>query len=222
MMRHQQAVRRAGKGLHPAVFIDKDGTLVENLPYNVDPALMRLAPGAGESLMVLQEAGFLLFVVSNQSGVARGLFPESALVPVWERLRGLLASYGVTLAGIYYCPHHPDGSVPGYRSSCPCRKPAPGMLLLAAEEHAIDLGTSWMVGDILDDVEAGHQAGCSTILIDNGNETEWVMSPVRTPQVIALDLGEAARVILAAAESSPETDHQRQSYVHHRHQGERR
>jgi D-glycero-D-manno-heptose 1,7-bisphosphate phosphatase len=182
----------------PAVFLDKDGTLIEDVPYNVDPGRIRLAAGAEEGLRLLHAAGYGLIVISNQSGVARGLFPEEALVAVEERLRGLLAGAGVPLLGFYYCPHHPEGVVPGLAVACACRKPEPGLILRAAGEHGIDLTGSWFVGDILDDVEAGRRAGCATVLIDNGHETEWVLSPLRTPHVVAADLAEAARRITAA------------------------
>ena len=136
-----------------------------------------------------------LFIVSNQSGVARGLFTEAALGPVERRLNDLLAQYDVTLDGFYYCPHHPEGSVARYATSCTCRKPMPGMLLRAAVEHDIDLAHSWMIGDILNDVEAGTRAGCRTVLIDNGNETEWELSPLRIPDLSAPNLHAAATMI---------------------------
>src|SRR5690349_4128123 len=106
-----------------AVFLDKDGTLVEDVPYNADPAEMRLMPGAAEGLFLLHVAGFRLFVVSNQSGVARGYFREEALGAVEARLRELLVRADVPLSGFYYCPHHPEGSVPEYAVECRCRKP---------------------------------------------------------------------------------------------------
>ncbi len=171
-----------------AVFLDKDGTLVENVPYNADPAKIRLAAGAGEALRAMQAAGYRIFVVSNQSGVARGYFPERALAGVLKRLRELLVAQGVELAGFYYCPHHPEGG-------CACRKPAPGLILRAAHEHEVDLKRSWLVGDILDDVEAGRRAGCRTVLIDNGNETEWRDGAERKPDFKVADLPGAARVI---------------------------
>ena len=181
----------------PAVFLDKDGTLVEDVPYNVDSARIRLGRGAADGLHVLHAAGYRLVVVSNQSGVARGYFPESALAAVGRRLRELLAAAGVPLAGFYYCPHHPRGRVPEYAVACDCRKPAPGLFLRAARELGLNLRRSWMVGDILDDVEAGHAAGCRALLLDNGHETEWLSGPGRTPDAVAGDLAEAARIILA-------------------------
>lgn len=179
-----------------AVFLDKDGTLLENVPYNVDPSQMRLAERAGQALRLLQEAGYLIVIVSNQSGIARGLFSESEIRPMREHLESLLAAEGVPLAGFCYCPHHPEGKVPQYALACTCRKPAPGLLRTAAAEHGIELRASWVIGDILDDVEAGNRALCRTVLLDNGGETEWQMGPVRRPHCVASDLYEAAWMVL--------------------------
>lgn len=184
-----------------AIFLDKDGTLVEDVPYNVDPAQVRLSLGAGIGLRRLHAAGYPLIVVSNQSGVARGYFAEESLVAVETRLRELLADEGVPLSGFYYCPHYPGGTVARYAVTCGCRKPAPGMLAQAIHDHDLDPRACWMVGDILDDMEAGRRAGCRTILLDNGHETEWVLNAWREPHHRALDLAEAANVILAAVES---------------------
>jgi histidinol-phosphate phosphatase family protein len=186
-----------------AVFLDKDGTLVVDVPHNVDPSLIRLASGARAGLTLLRDAGFRLFVVSNQSGVALGLFPESALKPVESRIRELLADFGVRLDGFLYCPHHPSGRVAPYARACHCRKPAPGMIWKAACDRGLSPWRSWLVGDILDDVEAGRRAGCRTVLIDNGNETEWVLTPGRHPHHIARDLAAAARIIVASDDLSP-------------------
>jgi D-glycero-D-manno-heptose 1,7-bisphosphate phosphatase len=181
-----------------AVFLDKDGTLIKNLPYNVIPHRIRFYPDTFDALRDLQDAGYLLVVVSNQAGVARGYFEEKDLQPVEEHLRReLLAHSNVDLAGFYYCPHHPEGVVPRYSIVCACRKPNPGLLLKAAEELNINLQQSWMVGDILNDVEAGNLSGCSTVLIDNGNETEWVLTDERQPDFIVTNLKEAAQAILS-------------------------
>jgi D-glycero-D-manno-heptose 1,7-bisphosphate phosphatase len=184
-------------GNGPVVFLDKDGTLVRDVPYNIHPDQIILEKGAANGLRRLAEAGFRFVVVSNQSGVARGYFKEEALKPVETRLRQLLEdSAGVELAGFYYCPHHPDGTVAEYAIECSCRKPQPGLLLAAANDLRIDLDEAWMIGDILNDVEAGHRAGCRTILINNGNETEWKRGPNRAPDFIVTDLERAAQIIL--------------------------
>jgi D,D-heptose 1,7-bisphosphate phosphatase len=179
-----------------AVFLDKDGTLVENIPYNVDPDRLVLTPGAIAGLRLLHEAGYLLIIISNQSGVARGYFAEADLSPIMHRLRSMLKPFGVLLSGFYYCPHHLDGSIPSYAIECNCRKPQPGLLYQAAQEHRIDLRQSWFVGDILHDVAAGRSAGCRTILLDNGNETEWQLSRYCLPHHVVSSLFEAAKVIL--------------------------
>ena len=186
---------------NPCVFLDKDGTLVEDIPYDVDPGLIRLSAGAAAGLRLLHAAGFRLIVISNQSGVALGRFPESALAGVHARLEELLADVGVPLAGFYYCPHHPQGQLPGYTQACLCRKPQPGLITRAAWDHEIDLAGSWFVGDILDDVEAGHRAGCRTVLVDNGHETLWQRSPLRWPHHVATSLADAALRIIAADRS---------------------
>ncbi|WP_019140410.1 D-glycero-alpha-D-manno-heptose-1,7-bisphosphate 7-phosphatase [Noviherbaspirillum massiliense] len=180
-----------------AIFLDKDGTLIEDVPYSVNIDQMRLTWQAGQALQLFQTLGYALFVITNQAGIAKGFFTEEALVPVRQRLDELLAQYGVSLTGFYYCPHSPDGVVPHYAMECDCRKPLPGLLERAAAEHGIDLSQSWMIGDILNDVEAGRRAGCNTVLIDNGNETEWRRSELRTPHLVAPDLYFAAHVIAA-------------------------
>ncbi len=179
------------------IFLDKDGTLVTDVPYNVDPRKIALEKGAAPGLRRLARAGYHFVVVSNQSGVARGYFKEEALAAVVDRLKALLIQQaGVTLDGFYYCPHHPQGSVLPYAVECDCRKPRPGLLLAAASELNIDLRKSWMIGDILDDIEAGKRAGCRTILIDNGHETRWEKGIFRSPDFIAGSLEEAANIIL--------------------------
>jgi D-glycero-D-manno-heptose 1,7-bisphosphate phosphatase len=153
---------------------------------------MQLADGAAAGLRLLHQNGFQLIVVSNQSGVARGLFAESALSDVANRLAQLFEAAGARCAGFYYCPHHPEGSVPQYARACFCRKPAPGLLIRAAAEHEIDLARSWMVGNARSDVEAGQSAGCATVLISSDDD------PRASSGLVAHDLCEAAEVIVRA------------------------
>jgi histidinol-phosphate phosphatase family protein len=177
----------------PAVFIDKDGTLVENVPYNVDPALLRFTPHALGALRTLERAGYALVVVSNQPGLALGRFTRAQFVALQQALVAKLRDEGgVELTALHVCPHAPPGAG-GW--TCLCRKPAPGLLYQAARRHGLDLARSWMIGDILDDIEAGRRAGTRTVLLDVGNETEWRMTPLRTPHYRCRDLGEAAAFI---------------------------
>jgi D,D-heptose 1,7-bisphosphate phosphatase len=183
-----------------AIFLDKDGTLVEDIPYNVEPRRITLASGAGPALRLLSRLDYRFYVVSNQGGIAHGRFGEDAMHRVRDRISDLLFRENLALEGFYFCPHDPAGSVPFYAVQCECRKPLPGMLLKAAREHDIDLSASWMVGDILHDVEAGNRAGCRTVLIDNGNETEWRLGPGRIPTRMAPDLYAAAVLIASHSE----------------------
>jgi D-glycero-D-manno-heptose 1,7-bisphosphate phosphatase len=182
--------------MNRAIFLDKDGTLIPDIPYNVDPDKITLSDNAVAGLIDLQKEGYQLIVISNQSGVARGYFTEDKLIAVADKLKELFMQNRLKLNGFYYCPHHPEGSAGGYNIECDCRKPAAGMLLKAAAVHNIDLERSWMIGDILNDVEAGNRAGCKTVLIDNGNETEWVKGLNRTPTLVCKTINEAAKRLL--------------------------
>ncbi|MFC7897766.1 D-glycero-alpha-D-manno-heptose-1,7-bisphosphate 7-phosphatase [Streptomyces sp. NPDC057381] len=149
----------------PAVFLDRDGTVTEPRHYPSRPADLVLAPDVGPALRRLQRQGRSLVLVTNQSGLARGLFSLRALDAMHQHLRALLTAHGVRIDGIYVCPHHPDGTIDGLSFRCACRKPSAGLLLRAAEELDIDLASSWMVGDFASDVEAGRRAGCRTAWI---------------------------------------------------------
>ena len=178
-----------------AVFVDKDGTLIDNVPYNVDPALVRFTRSALVGLRALADAGYAIIVVTNQPGLATGRFTRGEFAALESALRRRVRDEsGVEITAIYCCPHAPN---PGGRIGCLCRKPAPGLLRQAARAHRLDLARCWMVGDILDDVEAGHRAGCRSVLLDVGNETEWKLSPIRAPEARCADLAEAARFILS-------------------------
>jgi D-glycero-D-manno-heptose 1,7-bisphosphate phosphatase len=156
---------RAGRAgaRRPAVFLDRDGTVVEEADFLADPAGVRLIPGAAAALRTLRARGYALVLVTNQSGIARGLFSEAQYRGVHGRLEALLAAEGVTLDGSYHCPHHP-----AHTGACTCRKPAPGLFLRAAEELGLDLAASVYVGDRLRDVEAGLALGGRAVLVHTG------------------------------------------------------
>jgi len=179
-----------------AVFLDRDGTIIEDCGYIGDPDDVRLLPGAADALRRLRRAGYLVVVVSNQSGVARGLFDEQALSDVHARLERALEAHGAGLDGAYYCPYldGPEAAVDAYRRDSELRKPRPGMLLQAARELDIDLARSWMIGDSASDVEAGKRAGCRTVFItgDRGHRSDEGTEAVHR----ARDLLDAAKVIL--------------------------
>lgn len=139
----------------PAVFLDRDGTIIEEVEYLDRLEKMRLLPGAAEAIRLINASGMKTVVVTNQSGIARGLFDIPFVEQCHRHLREMLAKDGAFVDGIYYCPHHPTEGRGPYLRICDCRKPAPGMLLRAAEELSIDSSRSYMVGDTLKDIEAG-------------------------------------------------------------------
>lgn len=144
-----------------AVFLDRDGTIAEDVNYCRRPEDFRLLPWAAEAIAVLNRAGMPVVVVTNQSGIARGYFDWETLQAIHDKMRAELAGAGARVDAIYVCPHHPgDG--------CPCRKPKPGLLVRAASDLGIDLGASYMIGDREMDVLAGQACGCTTILVRSG------------------------------------------------------
>ncbi len=177
-----------GRAGRPAVFLDRDGTLIDDVGYPRDPDQVRLLPGVGTALIQLQSLGFLLVIVSNQSGVGRGMITPEEARAVHEQVISELAANGVQLDGAYYCPHSPD-------NNSPCRKPEPGMLRQAAEDLGINLSRSFMIGDKLSDVEAGKQAGCWTILFGHS-----LSSPAKVaPDYVATDWDAVVAYISAPA-----------------------
>ncbi len=149
-----------------AVFIDRDGTLNEESSYLYLPEDCRFIPGSIDAVALLNAAGFLVVVATNQSGIARGYYTETDLEKLHEYMACELESRGARIDGWYYCPHHPD--YPSAADDCSCRKPLPGMLWRAAQELEIDLASSWMIGDKRADIEAGIAAGCKPILVLTG------------------------------------------------------
>jgi D-glycero-D-manno-heptose 1,7-bisphosphate phosphatase len=177
-----------------AVFFDRDGTLINDPGYLNHPDQVQLLEGAAEALRELHSLGYRTVVVSNQSGVARGIVTEEMLEKIHERLRELLAAKGATLDKIYYCPDHPDGVIEQYRKDSDWRKPKPGMLLAAAREMDIDLAKSWMIGDADRDIEAGRSAGCRTILV-SATRSEYGYPDKSRPDHVAVNMREAVNIV---------------------------
>jgi D-glycero-D-manno-heptose 1,7-bisphosphate phosphatase len=151
-----------------AVFLDRDGTINEEVGYLDRMEKLQLIPGAAEAIRLINTSGMKTVVVTNQSGVARGIFTESFVAETHARLGEMLRAEGASLDGIYYCPHHPTEGRGDYLRVCECRKPAPGLLLRAAAELHLDPARSYMVGDTLKDIEAGARAGAQGILVRTG------------------------------------------------------
>jgi len=151
-----------------AVFMDRDGTVSAEVGYMNHIDRYRLLPRSAEAIRKINQAGLLAFVVTNQSGVARGLFDEPLILEVHATLKRLLAEQGAHLDGVYYCAHHPREGEPPWRMDCDCRKPRPGMLIRAAAEHDVDLGRSYMIGDTVLDIEAARNAGATGVLVLTG------------------------------------------------------
>jgi D-glycero-D-manno-heptose 1,7-bisphosphate phosphatase len=151
----------------PGVFVDKDGTILREVPFSIDIRDIEFMPGAIEGLREFARAGYAIALVTNQSGVARGLFSEHQLRTYLNQLRVLLSMQGVPIVRALYCPHMPGSANPRYNRACACRKPKPGMILDAAAQLGIHCSGSWMIGDMIDDVEAGINAGCKTALVGN-------------------------------------------------------
>jgi len=202
--------------LRPAVFLDRDGTLIDNAGDLGDPDQLKILPGVAQALQLLLKHNFMLFVVTNQGGVARGKYNEEAVLQTHARLEQMLRAEVATptvITEYYYCPFHPQGTVENYRREHEWRKPAPGMLFAAALAHAIDLEKSWMIGDQERDVVAGAAAQCRTILISSDRE----QAAASVGDFVEKDLLHAARrittpVIDAAAVGSV-TLHARRSDI---------
>ena len=186
--------------LKPAVFMDRDGTISEEVGYVNHVSRYRVFPYAAEAVRALNEAGWLAVLVTNQAGVARGYFKEEMIGAVHERLVGELEREGARLDAIYYCPHHPTAGEPPYRQDCDCRKPRPGLLLRAAREHGVDLARSYVVGDKYSDVRLAHAVGATGVLVLTGygrGEYEYERETwPREPEHVAETLLDAVRWIL--------------------------
>jgi D-glycero-D-manno-heptose 1,7-bisphosphate phosphatase len=185
----------------PAVFIDRDGTLTEEVGYVNHPSRLRLLPRAAEAIRRLNAAGVPAVVVTNQAGIARGYFSEEVLDAVNDALRAQLGRAGARLDGLYACLHHPSEGVVPYRAQCECRKPKPGLFLRAAADLGLDLTRSTMIGDKASDLVPGRAVGAATVLVLTGyglGEWEYRRPQFTTePDHVATDLLDAVEWALA-------------------------
>lgn len=186
--------------MNKAVFLDRDGTVNEEVGYLSDLKQLKLIPGAGAAIRRLNRAGFKVVLVTNQSGVARGYFPESFVHDTHALLEQMLRNEGARLDGIYYCPHHPTAGNSRYTTECDCRKPGTGMIDRAARDLNVDVKKSYVVGDKWSDVELGQRAGAHTILVRSGfaADSEGKLRPghLMDPEFIARTITEAVEWIL--------------------------
>jgi D-glycero-D-manno-heptose 1,7-bisphosphate phosphatase len=185
----------------PAIFLDRDGVIIEEVNYLSHPDQVKLIPGAAKAIQTLNTLGIPVIIVSNQAGVAKGYFPITQIPLVHARLNELLAQEKAHADAIYYCPHHSEGSVPEYAITCKCRKPSPGMLLEAEKNHQLDLSASWIIGDKASDVEAGINAGCKNILVRTGYGDTITSESLPAGTIIKTDLLEAVNFILLSKSS---------------------
>jgi len=183
-----------------AVFLDRDGTIIEDRGYLNHPDLLELIPNAAEAIASLNRAGLKTIVVSNQSGVARGFFPESLLAVLHEKMLALLSEKDARIDAVYYCPHHPHVGEPPYRTNCDCRKPKTGMLERAANDFSLDVARSYLIGDKVSDMQTAMNAGCKALLVMTGyGRGEWEFNRSRLekePDYLAADLFDAAQWIV--------------------------
>jgi D-glycero-D-manno-heptose 1,7-bisphosphate phosphatase len=187
-----------------AIFIDRDGTLSEEVGYVNHPSRFRLFPFAVDAIRLVNRSPFLAILVTNQAGVARGYFPESLIHEVHAGVARELAAGDARLDAVYYCPHHPTAGEPPYRQDCDCRKPRPGLLHRAAAAHHIDLARSYVIGDRQGDLELAWSVGATGVLVRTGygrGELEY-HAPAwpRGPDMVADHLLEAVVDILSSAE----------------------
>ncbi|MHC4949376.1 MAG: D-glycero-alpha-D-manno-heptose-1,7-bisphosphate 7-phosphatase [Planctomycetota bacterium] len=180
---------------HKAVFLDRDDTLVDDPGYIQRPEQVMLLPGAAEALVQLKKMGYLLVVVTNQSGVARGLVTEEDLEQIHQKLKSLLAAEGAGIDAIYYCPYHPKGTLKDFSIESNLRKPNAGMFFQAEEELQVNLDQSWMIGDSYRDIQAGKAAGCHTILVDVPGKIREKKETEPEPDRKAVNLREAVNII---------------------------
>lgn len=198
--------------MRTAVFLDRDGTINQEVGYVRELDALQLIPGAGAALKMLNEAGILAILATNQSGPARGYYDEAWIDALHGRLASLLAAEGARLDDVYYCPHLPEGTVARYSGPCRCRKPEPGMLEDAALKWGLDLQMAYMIGDKATDVEVGQRAGCKTVLLRSGYGAQVLAGTYQwscQPDLVADDLAEAVQWVLSDIRARAESPRER-------------
>jgi D-glycero-D-manno-heptose 1,7-bisphosphate phosphatase len=187
----------------PAVFIDRDGTISEEVGYINHPSHFRVFPYAARAIKLLNDRGWLAVIITNQAGVARGYFSETMIQTVHDNLQQNLRDEGARVDAIYYCAHHPSVGEAPYRQDCDCRKPKPGLVNQAAKDLSIALEHSWMVGDRYSDIELARNAGVRAALVLSGyGRGEWESQRASweyQPDLVSEDLLEAVTAITASA-----------------------
>lgn len=185
------------QGTSPAVFLDRDGTIIEDIGYIRQPDQIKFLPGSIEAIKQLHQAGYKVVVITNQAGVARGLMSENIIQTIDKLIHRAILNGGTHLDAIYYCPHHPEHGAYPYRQECECRKPHPGLIKKAEKDLNLDLKRSFMVGDKGTDIQAGQRAGIKTVFVLTGRGKKELEEIPVTPDEIAADLLTAAKWILA-------------------------
>jgi D-glycero-D-manno-heptose 1,7-bisphosphate phosphatase len=181
-------------GAKVAAFLDRDGTIIRQVELMHEVSQMRLLPGAAAAIRILNQKGILVVVVTNQPVVARGVASEQEVKQIHIELNRRLRAKGAHIDAFYFCPHHPNATLQQHRAVCKCRKPEPGMILLAAEEHGVDLSRSVMIGDTTQDIVAGSRAGVRTILVRTGHGGADPWQYPCSPDWTAKNLLEAANL----------------------------
>lgn len=184
--------------MQAAVFLDRDGTIVEDVGYMNLPEQIKFIPGSIEAIKMLNEAGYKVVVISNQAGVARGLVTEDMLQTIDKIIHRDILNGGAHLDALYYCPHHPEHGVYPYRQTCECRKPHPGLVKRATRDQNIDLSKSFMVGDKATDIKTGKNVKIKTILVLTGRGAKEKDELKEKPDHIANNLLEAAKWIISS------------------------
>jgi len=181
-----------------ACFLDRDGVIIEEVNYLSSPDQVKVFPEAIEALKLLRDNNYKIIIVTNQAGVARGYFKLTDISLVHDKIDEILSRHNLSIDSYYYCPHHPKGSVPEYSIECNCRKPMPGMLLEAIDDHNINISKSFLIGDKMSDINAGKNVNCPGILVKTGHGSEYVKEATINNIIIKDNILEAVEFMVRA------------------------